>query len=202
MLCRVCGSCPILSSLPICHQATSWCSSKYLLYHCFEIYISMEVKLIVSLLHNPIYIYFGKKMFKNQEKKNLPTHLKIKLQHIIVLNLLKYIYIYIYIYINKTNVQLFYQIICVHLTKTKFNHRAPLVQWSLHKYKCSWSVGGKGRSSSIQEGVSHTYILRLSQSSNSILYKKKKNKNKKKTKNKKQNLKDRGRCKEREKKTN
>ena len=44
------------------------------------------------------------------------------------------------------------------------DHRTPLVKWSLHKYKCLWSVGGKGRSSSLQEGVSHTYILRLGQS--------------------------------------
>ena len=32
---------------------------------------------------------------------------------------------------------------------------------------------GKGQSSSLQEGVSHTYTLRLGQSRNSILYKKK-----------------------------
>ena len=36
-----------------------------------------------------------------------------------------------------------------------------LVRWSLYKYKCLWSVGGKGRGSSLQEGVSHIYILRL-----------------------------------------
>ena len=28
-------------------------------------------------------------------------------------------------------------------------HRTPLVQWSLHKYECLWSMGGKGRGSSI-----------------------------------------------------
>ena len=37
-------------------------------------------------------------------------------------------------------------------------HHAPLVRWSLHKYKCLWTVGGKGRGSSLQEGVSHIYI--------------------------------------------
>ena len=36
-----------------------------------------------------------------------------------------------------------------------------LVRWSLHKYKCLWGVGGKGQDSSFQEGVSHTYTLRL-----------------------------------------
>ena len=40
-------------------------------------------------------------------------------------------------------------------------HRAPLVQWSLYKYKCLWGVGGKGRGSSIQERVSDTYAPRL-----------------------------------------
>ena len=35
-------------------------------------------------------------------------------------------------------------------------------------------MGGKGQGSSLQEGVSHTYTLRLSQSIDSILYKKKK----------------------------
>ena len=40
-------------------------------------------------------------------------------------------------------------------------HRIPLVRWSLHKYKCLWGVGGKGRGLSIQEGVSHTYKHRL-----------------------------------------
>ena len=42
------------------------------------------------------------------------------------------------------------------------DHRAPLVQWSLHKYKCLWGVGGKGQNSSLQEGVLQTYTLRLS----------------------------------------
>ena len=41
----------------------------------------------------------------------------------------------------------------------------PLVRWSLHKYKCLWDVGGggegKGHGSSLQEGTSHTYTLRL-----------------------------------------
>ena len=41
------------------------------------------------------------------------------------------------------------------------NHRTSLVRWSLHKYKCSWGVGGKGWGLSLQEGVSHTYTLRL-----------------------------------------
>ena len=51
------------------------------------------------------------------------------------------------------------------------NH-TPLVRWSLHKYKCLWGVGVKGWGSSLQEGASHTYILRLGYSRNSILYKK------------------------------
>ena len=41
------------------------------------------------------------------------------------------------------------------------HHRTPLVRWSLHKYKYLWGVGGKGQGSSFQEGVSHTYTLRL-----------------------------------------
>ena len=36
-----------------------------------------------------------------------------------------------------------------------------------------WSVRGKGRDSSLKKEASHTYILRLSKSRNSILYKKK-----------------------------
>ena len=35
-----------------------------------------------------------------------------------------------------------------------------------------WDVGGKDRDSSFQEGVSHTYTLRLDYSKNSILYQK------------------------------
>ena len=45
--------------------------------------------------------------------------------------------------------------------KTQWHHYTPLVQWSLHKYKCLWGVGGKGRGSSIHEGVLHIYTLRL-----------------------------------------
>ena len=53
-----------------------------------------------------------------------------------------------------------------HKTKAKIKiqldyHRTPLVRWSLHKYKCLWGVGGKGRGLSIQEGASHTYKHRL-----------------------------------------
>ena len=52
------------------------------------------------------------------------------------------------------------------------NHRTPLVRWSLHKYKYLSSVRGRDRDSNLQEGVSHTYTLRLGQ--NRILsYKKK-----------------------------
>ena len=36
-----------------------------------------------------------------------------------------------------------------------------LVRWSLYKYKYLWGVRGKGRGSNLQEGASHTYILRL-----------------------------------------
>ena len=42
-----------------------------------------------------------------------------------------------------------------------YYHHAPLVRWSLHKYKCLWGVGSKGRDSSIQEKTSHTYTLKL-----------------------------------------
>ena len=41
------------------------------------------------------------------------------------------------------------------------DHRAPLVRWSLHKYKCLWDVREKGQGSNLQEGDSHTYTLRL-----------------------------------------
>ena len=42
------------------------------------------------------------------------------------------------------------------------NH-ASLVRWSLYKYKCFWNVegGGKNRGSSLQEGVSHIYTIKL-----------------------------------------
>ena len=54
------------------------------------------------------------------------------------------------------------------------DHLTPLMQWLLHKYKCLWGVGcgGKDQSSSLYEGASHTFTLRLEQSS--ILYQKKK----------------------------
>ena len=45
--------------------------------------------------------------------------------------------------------------------KDFLNDDTLLVRWSLHKYKCLWSVGGKGQGSSLNEGVSHTYRLRL-----------------------------------------
>ena len=45
--------------------------------------------------------------------------------------------------------------------------------WLLYKYKYLWDVGSKGRNSSLQEGVSYTYTLRLDKSKISILYKKK-----------------------------
>ena len=35
-----------------------------------------------------------------------------------------------------------------------------LVWWSLYKYKCLWGVRGKGWDLSLQEGTSHSYILR------------------------------------------
>ena len=41
------------------------------------------------------------------------------------------------------------------------DHRTPLVRWSLHKFKYLWGVGGKDRSSNLQERVSHTYTLKL-----------------------------------------
>ena len=41
------------------------------------------------------------------------------------------------------------------------DHHAPLVRWSLHKYKCLWDVREMGQGSNLQEGDSHTYTLRL-----------------------------------------
>ena len=49
--------------------------------------------------------------------------------------------------------------------------------WSLHKYKWLGDVEGKGRNSNLQDRALHTYIFRLCQSRNFILYKKKKKKN-------------------------
>ena len=40
-------------------------------------------------------------------------------------------------------------------------HRVPLVRQSLHKYKYLWSMWGKNWSSNLQNGVSHTYTLKL-----------------------------------------
>ena len=50
-------------------------------------------------------------------------------------------------------------LISVTLTIYPLYRRIPLVRWSLHKYK--YSVRGKGQGLSLQEGVSHTYTLRL-----------------------------------------
>ena len=55
-------------------------------------------------------------------------------------------------------------------------HRTSLVRWSLHKYKCLWSVEGKGQGSSLQERALHTYTLRLDQSRISLFYQQKKKK--------------------------
>ena len=41
------------------------------------------------------------------------------------------------------------------------NKKKLLVQWSLYKYKCLWSVKGKGQGLSFHERASHTYTLRL-----------------------------------------
>ena len=58
---------------------------------------------------------------------------------------------------NFINNQLEYFIFSLVLKKIKkYNHHTSLVRWSLHKYKCLWSVGGKGRDSSLQERASHT----------------------------------------------
>ena len=46
------------------------------------------------------------------------------------------------------------------------------MRWSLQKYKCLWVVEDKSRDSSFQEGVSHTYTLKLGYSRNYILYQK------------------------------
>ena len=51
-----------------------------------------------------------------------------------------------------------------------------LAHWSLYKYKCLWSIGGTNQDSSLEKGVSHTYILRLGYSKISILYQKRKRK--------------------------
>ena len=45
--------------------------------------------------------------------------------------------------------------------KIFIDHRTPLMRWSLHKYKRLWGMGDKGRGSSLQEGISHIYTLRL-----------------------------------------
>ena len=50
--------------------------------------------------------------------------------------------------------------IFIFLLKFSYHH-IPLVRWLLHKYKCLWGVGGKRWGSSLQEGASHTYTLRL-----------------------------------------
>ena len=44
------------------------------------------------------------------------------------------------------------------------------MRWLLHEYKYLWDMGGKGRDSSFQERVSHTYILRLGYNRNSIVW--------------------------------
>ena len=43
------------------------------------------------------------------------------------------------------------------INSQKENHRTPLVRWSLYKYEYLWGVWGKGQSSSLQKGASHTY---------------------------------------------
>ena len=53
-------------------------------------------------------------------------------------------------------------------------HRASLVRWSLHKYKCLWGVGNKGWDLSFQKEALHMYTLRLHSSRIFILYKNKK----------------------------
>ena len=53
-----------------------------------------------------------------------------------------------------------------------FYHYAPLVRWSLYKYKWLCDMGDKSWGLSLQEGTSYTYTLRLGYSRNSILYKK------------------------------
>ena len=57
-------------------------------------------------------------------------------------------------------------------SKKTYHYCAPLMRWSLYKCKCLWDVGGKGRDSSFQEGVSYTYTLRVSYSKIFILHKK------------------------------
>ena len=48
-------------------------------------------------------------------------------------------------------------IVCIHrINHDGQYHRAPLVQWLLHKYKCLWSVGGKGWGSSLEKRASAT----------------------------------------------
>ena len=76
------------------------------------------------------------------------------MKYIIILNL-KLIMFYIrhYFFYLRT-VRILFRDISIY-------HHVPLVRWSLYKYKCLWSVGGKGWGSSPEEGVSHTYTLRL-----------------------------------------
>ena len=61
--------------------------------------------------------------------------------------------------------------------KVRIHHRTSLVRWSLYKYKCLWSVGGKGRGSSFRRKL-HTHI-HLDPTSVEILSSIKKIKNKK-----------------------
>ena len=45
--------------------------------------------------------------------------------------------------------------------KIYVDYCVPLVQWSLHKYKCLWDVRGKDQGSNLQEGASYVYTIRL-----------------------------------------
>ena len=65
-----------------------------------------------------------------------------------------------------------------HINGNIIYHCTSLVRWLLHKYKCLWSVRGKGQGSSLQEGALHTYTFRLDQSRISLFYQKKKKKKK------------------------
>ena len=53
----------------------------------------------------------------------------------------------------------------IELNGQLFEGRTTTHPWyNSHKYKCLWGGGDKSRSSNLQEGVSHTYTLRLSYS--------------------------------------
>ena len=46
----------------------------------------------------------------------------------------------------------------MHSYKEAIYHHAPLMSWSLQKYKCLWGVGGKAGFKFLEEIFTHIYI--------------------------------------------